>query len=74
MTGGSEALNDDAITMPLLRNLAICSNQSNIRYTGLIAGPIDNRTLHHRTGLEPHKSHKSVEMTRVYRETAKAGS
>jgi hypothetical protein len=45
-----------------------------MRYKGLIARQIDNRTLHRRTGLEPHKSHKSVEMARVYRETtAKAG-
>jgi len=46
----------------------------NIRYMGLIARQIGNRTLHRRTGLEPHKNHKSVEMARVYRETtAKTG-
>jgi hypothetical protein len=71
VTGGNETLNGDAITMPLLRNLVIYSNQSNIQYTGLIARQIDNSTLHHRAGVEPNKSHKSVEMARVYRETAK---
>jgi hypothetical protein len=72
VTGGNETLNGDAIIMSLLRNLTICSNQSNIRYTSLIARQIDNSTLHRRTRLEPYKSHKSVQMARVYREMAKA--
>jgi hypothetical protein len=45
-----------------------------MRYKDLIARQIDNRTLYRRTGFEPHKNHKSIEMARVYRETtAKAG-